>query len=373
MSKLTIGIVTINDYTNYGNRLQNYALTKLLEMNGCKVVNSIQVHTKEDWCKITNNPIKRLLKHCVPFPIIKNRIYSSKKIDDALLLKRQETFKDFMLRYMQIIDPVIVTTNSAARRALKKYNIDYYIVGSDQVWNPYYEGKAYEFLTFVPKDRRLSFAASIGASAIPEEKKKQYRKNLLDMNYLSVRELQAAEIIENLTGRKADVTLDPTLLLEREEWEKIVQIPNLKLEEKYICAYFLGEIPDAVNKFVKEKNLKVYYLNLEREPELFVLNPAEFLYMIKNASLVLTDSFHAVAISIKFHREFYVFDRQQTGVNNMFTRIESITRLLGLEDRIQSRKEIIEKRRIGNWGEIDKTLDLGRENSIGKLLQIIRK
>ena len=365
MLGLTIGIITINDYTNYGNRLQNYALTK--------VINSIEVYTKEEWCKINNNPIKRLLKRCVPFPLIKNKIYSPRRIDNALLLKRQESFKEFMSQYMQIIDPVIIATNNAARRVLKKYNIDYYIVGSDQVWNPYYEGKAYEFLTFAPKDRRLSFAASIGVSEIPEEKIKLYKKNLLDMYYLSVRELQAAEIIENLTGRQADVTLDPTLLLERDEWEKIVHIPNLKLEEKYICAYFLGEIPDAVNKFVKEKNLKVYYLNLETEPELYVLNPAEFLYMIKNASFVLTDSFHAVAISIKFHREFYVFDRQQTGVNNMFTRVESITRLMGLEDRIQSRKEIIEKNRIENWEEIDEILGSGREYSIGKLLQMIRK
>ena len=252
---------------------------------------------------------------------------------------------------------------------LEKYGIDSFIIGSDQVWNPYYEAKEYEFLTFVPKEKRLSFAASIGADSIPEDAKWYFKKNLSDMKYISVREERAAEIVKELTGRDADITLDPTLLLDKADWEIIAKKPTINIEDKYICTYFLGEVPEAVKAFTKEKALPIYALNSQDSPELFTLDPAEFLYMIQNASYVLTDSFHAVAFSIKFHKEFYVFDRKEEGVSSMFSRIETITKRFCLENRIQNRDRIVEQEPISNWNEIEKELVAEKNKSMGKLLE----
>ena len=250
-----------------------------------------------------------------------------------------------------------------------QYGIDCFVAGSDQVWNPVFAGLAYEFLTFAPQNKRLSFAASIGVENIPAEKEKKYRKYIKNMKYLSVREQRAVEIVKELTGRDADLTLDPTLLLEPEKWQQAVKKPDIALEQKYICTYFLGETPEAVQAFAQEKGLPIYALNSEEYPELFTLDPGEFLYMIQNAVYVLTDSFHAVAFSIKFHKEFYVFDRKEEGMANMFSRIETITSRFHLENRIQNREAGVEQPPVEHWEAIDRELLMEKKRSIGRLIE----
>ena len=93
--------------------------------------------------------------------------------------------------------------------------------------------------------------------------------------------------------------------------------------------------------------------------------------MIKNAAYVLTDSFHAVAFSIKFHKEFYVFDRKQKGVESMFSRIETITQRFGLENRIQNRDAILEQPPVMNWEAIDQELLREKKLSMGRLTNAV--
>ena len=102
---------------------------------------------------------------------------------------------------------------------------------------------------------------------------------------------------------------------------------------------------------------------------LYTIGPAEFLYMIQNAVYILTDSFHALAFSIKFNKEFYVFDRKQDGVSNMFSRIETITKRFGMENRIQDRHRIIEQTLISNWDKIEGELEIEKKRSMRKLLE----
>lgn len=364
-----IGIVTIDDYINYGNRLQNYALTKLLEEEGFQVVNGIRVNTKQDYVGYSPGLIKKMVKILVPYPLLRKRIAIKTITHDGLLGLREAKFMEFMNQYTKILPPVVASNHRQAIKIFDEYGIDFFVTGSDQVWNPYYEGYDYEFLNFMPPNKRLSFAASIGVDDIPEEKIERYRKRLGEMEYLSVREQRAVKIIKELTGRDADLTLDPTLLLESAKWQEAVKKPEIALETQYICTYFLGEVPEAVERFAHEKRLTIYALNSQDSPELFTLDPSEFLYMIQNASYVLTDSFHAVAFSIKFNKEFYVFDRKQDGVINMFSRIETITKRFGLENRIQNRERIVEQAQINNWNEIEDELAAEKKRSIGKLLE----
>ena len=155
MENKTVAIITIDDYTNYGNRLQNYALTKLLQNKGFKVFNGIRILTKEDWINRTNGIIKKTIKRGIPFSIVRKKLYSP-QYKNELKSEREKHFLDFIHSYTTILDPVICANHSRANRVLEQYGIDYYIAGSDQVWNPYYEAKEYEFLTFAPKEKRLS-------------------------------------------------------------------------------------------------------------------------------------------------------------------------------------------------------------------------
>lgn len=364
----TIGIVTINDYTNYGNRLQNFALTTLFRNYGFQVVNGIEVYTKEDWINRTESLTKKLIKKIIPFHFVRPKVDCSNNCVNHSLRRRENNFKRFNKTYTKTIDPIVVKKNTDVVKLFKQMGIDYFVVGSDQVWNPFFGGYLYEFLTFAPKEKRFSFAASIGTDKIPEEKKSYYKKCLSEMNYISVRENKAAEIVKDLTGRDVDVVLDPTLLLPKEQWVEIVSKPNIEIDENYICTYFLGEIPEAVYTFAKKKNLKIYKLNSIEQKELYDINPAEFLYMIKNAEYVLTDSFHAVVFSIIFNKDFYVFERKQVGVANMFSRIETITQRFNLQSRIQNREVIKEEKTITNWFEIERDLQNERKRTFTKLL-----
>ena len=368
---MKIGIVTIYDYTNYGNRLQNYALTTLLKNEGLEVFNDIEVYTKEDWINNTSNKLKKYIKRAIPFWIVSQKINSSKKHVKEIYIEREKNFRIFGKSYSETIKPIVVTSNKVAHEYFKNIGIEYFIVGSDQVWNPYFAGDTYQFLTFVPKNMRYSFAASIGIDSIPNDRKEFYKKHLSEMKYLSVREENATEIIYDLTGKNADITLDPTLLLSKNEWDKIVKKPTLCLEDEYICTYFLGEIPKAVKIFAEKKNIIIYQLNSLENKEFFALNPAEFLFMIKNAKYVLTDSFHAVAFSIKFHKEFYVFRRKQLGYESMFSRIETIIKRFGLESKIQDRDEIKETTSMIDWEMIDDILEFEKEKSIKKLFEVM--
>lgn len=364
---MKIGIVTITDYTNYGNRLQNYALTILLKGIADEVVSGFEGYSHQDWINDETNIIKKIIKYITPYQYQKRKV--KQYAYNELMKERISRFKIFTNEYTYTFPYLYFKNNSDLRKQINEASFDYFIVGSDQVWNPIYQGKSYEFLRFTDKNKRYSFAASISAEEIPPSKRSRFARYIADMNYISVREERAADIVKKLTGRTADVTLDPTLLLDKTDWECIAKKPELYIESKYICTYFLGEVPEAVKAFAKEKGLLIYALNSLDSPELYTLDPAEFLYMIQNASYVLTDSFHAVAFSIKFNKEFYVFDRKQDGVSSMFSRIETITKRFGLENRIQNRDRIVDQEPVSNWNEIEKELVAEKKRSMGKLLE----
>ena len=365
--KSKIGIITLVDYTNYGNRLQNLALTKLLEEQGYSVVNDIEVYTKSDFIDRSKG-IKRTVKKVLPVSLMKKRMARHREELDDMLTERQRRFKEFASGYIDTIDPVFADNNEQALKILNEKGIDVFIAGSDQVWNPNYFYEMYTFLPFAPKDKRLSFAASFGIDSIPESRKKEFSDGLSQMKYISVREKKALEIVKELTGRDADLTPDPTLLLGRKEWEKIIIKPDIDLAENYICSYFLGEVPEAVMRFAKDKNLTLYNLNSEEDEKLFTLDPAEFLYVLTNAKYVLTDSFHAMAFSLVFHKEFYIFRRKQDGVSDMFSRIENTTDIFGLGSRIQSRDKIDEQAPVIDWDRIDEHLAEDKEKSMRRLI-----
>lgn len=367
---MKVFVLTLQDFLNYGNRLQNFALVKLLEEKGIDVDTNLIIFCKKDWEVENVNSTKKIIKRLVPYSV-----YKKKKVKFINSLfdkfnKRKNAFINFTLSYSTIHKPIICKNMKKFKKQFDCDIYDYFIAGSDQIWNPQFAGKQYLFLTFVPTSKRLSFAASIGVDHIDSYDFKRYKKNLSCMKYISVREESAARLIKNISGRDADVTLDPTLLLDKDIWIKTAKKPSFDLPEKFICSYFLGEEPIAVQSISDKTGIPVIRLNDATNEEIYSIGPDGFLYMIMKSELVLTDSFHAVAFSVKFNKDFYVFKREQKNMSDMFTRITDILTKFNLLSRICNRDcdELLPSISVEIWNKVNTFLKDEKERSISKLL-----
>jgi hypothetical protein len=214
-------------------------------------------------------------------------------------------------------------------------NYDFFITGSDQVWNPFYNGfSSIYFLEFAPKEKRIAYAPSFGIPKIPAVYKEKYKKWIMEIPYLSVREESGAKIIKELTGRDVPVLVDPTLMLTREKWLSIAKEDPYKPDKPYLLTYFLGEIPKGTRKRIKkiarDYNLEIVRLADTRDKKRYIAGPGEFIDYINSADLVCTDSFHGSVFSILMETPFIVFDRVGT---SMYSRIETLLNKFNLHSR----------------------------------------
>lgn len=376
MKKKLLCIITLSSY-NYGNRLQHFALNRLLKSYGIKTMSWTDLYFMNDYICFETSKIKRLYKRILPMRLywflfrIKDRIQSSNAqgIDD----RRIERFREFTKMMIDNCRPVYIRNYEQLARRVKNSHIDFFVTGSDQVWNPSWDRDGFYFLRFADKTKRLSFAASFGVSRIPIADRKRITDYLNDMKYISVREKRAVEIVKELTGRDAVLTLDPTLLLSRKSWDEYVDSVRVDLPDRYIATYFLGELPPAVKEFATRKGLQIVALNDLNQPDMYAIDPLQFVYVIRNADYVLTDSFHGTAFSIKYEREFYVFRRKGCSIN-MFSRIETLTDMFELSTRIQEDDRIIEDMPISaeKWNEIEHRLEDERERAMTSFEESMR-
>ena len=258
------------------------------------------------------------------------------------------------------------------KNLIKKY--DYFIAGSDQVWNPTF-GRLSDFdlLSFARPEQRIAFSASFGINKLPDEFKEKAKKELQKFKDISVREDAGKQIIEELTDRKdVQVLVDPTMLLTSEEWDKVSKKPKQLKTNKYILNYFLGNISEErnneINRIAKENNCEIINI-LDSKSPFYQTGPSEFLYLEKNAFLICADSFHSCVFAILFDRPFIVFDREDS-MEKMNSRIETLLKKFKLEDRWYDKKikeeqlkidyaetyKILEKERIKAKEFIEKSL-----------------
>ena len=304
-----IGVVSIFDLYNYGNRLQSYATIEFLKKFGFKTRNIIRIKLYR-----TRRVIRDLL--------------------DLFFAKDKEAVSRKKL-FMRFSTKNISKDLYYKAKALKNYA--YIICGSDQIWNYEFAGHEYFFGTIAPPEKRIAFSASFGVSEIPESKKEFYKKHLNEMKAISVREQAGVEIVKELTGRDATLLVDPTMMLSKEDWQKVSKKPRFSVPEKYIFTYFLGNVTDEMREFIdkvaKENDMQI--INLEaKEPNNYWYSsgPSEFVWLIEHASIVLTDSFHGSVFSIINEAPFVVFDRVEN-IECMNSRIDTLLSTLKLEDR----------------------------------------
>ena len=331
-----VGIITLCGYDNYGNRLQNYATQEVIKSLGCEVetiVNSPYIKLG-----ITDyiNKARRLSITELNKKIYNVICYFIKKIikrkKGVLVNKRRDAFKKFTKKYINETD-YIITPDCIPDDLKDKY--DYFIVGSDQVWNPnFISGSFIDFLTFAPKEKRIAYSASFGITNLPEKYISNYSLWLSEMPHISVREESGAKIVKDLTGKDAIVLIDPTMMLTKEQWLSISKPALHKPDKPYILTYFLGEItPEIKDKIYSlSKNYDVVKLADIEDKNRYVADPAEFLDYINSSSLVLTDSFHGTIFSILFEKPFIVFNRIGN-TSSMISRIDTLLSKFHLDSR----------------------------------------
>ena len=335
-----VGIITLYEVDNYGNRLQNYAIVKLLsKMDVDSVTISISrrsgIAHLRDIAADTRESIKRMMRG---------------------ERKRTRRFKSFCHIYTPSVRLV--------SNALGKYSLDAFIIGSDQVWNTEWYTPVF-FLDFVPSDKiKLSYAASISKDGLTNEEQAIFKRSLADFKAVSVREEQAIELIKDLSPVEPVVTLDPTLLLGEDDWDKVCA-PRI-VGDDYIFCYFLGDNPRErriAKQFAKVNGLKLVSVPLTGakvysdlkfgDVILPAASPEEFISLIKYASYVFTDSFHAVVFSQIYRRQYFVFNRDSKG--SMNSRIFNITSLFNTQGRYLNGKDKERLKYVQSLKDIDFT------------------
>ncbi len=338
-----IGIVTLNSNDNYGNKLQNYALKTVCCRYG------FQVDTL--WFDDEYNSIKFFVKRLLFF---------------VKKYRREMKFENFTRMYL---NRCVFDGNHN--------NYDYFIAGSDQIWNYKFKGvqKRFNnyFLMFSPKKKNISYAASIGVDTISESYIEKFKDGINNINCVSVRENEAKEVLKNITDRDdIQVVLDPTMLLPKTEWEKIMKKPKKLKNKKFILNYFLGELSNekrnGIDEFAHSHDCIVINILSKNDPY-YLSDPSEFLYLEKNAFLICTDSFHASVFAILFNTPFVVFDRAQIGVSSMNSRINTLLSTFHLEHKKCDENEISSKYLDNNY---DLAYDI-LKNRIEDSIQFIKK
>ena len=211
-----------------------------------------------------------------------------------------------------------------------------------------------------------------GLSDIPNSDKNVYFQGLKGFCRLSCREQSGVEIIERLTGRKAELLCDPTLMLTIEEWNSFAVKPNYTIPSKYILLYFLGEVSDEVlriiNRYSDENGVFIIDIHNMNTPKYYYTTPQEFVYLVANAEYVFTDSFHGTVFSILFNRNFTVFERNKIG-HEMMDRIATLLNTFSLDSHLNSLcldsydvSEIIEKERNKGKRYLSEELNRIRNN-----------
>ncbi len=320
---MKISILTFPKAINYGTALQAAALKAKLENLGNEVCflehrcDEIEKSNSLFDLREALNP-KYTFAHLYNLPVA---------------LKRKNNFKAFQQKYM---------TFSTA----EPNSFDAVVAGSDQIWNYNLTNNDwFYFLNFEKKNtKKVAYAGSFGLSHLADSKKETIKNCLLDFDYLSIREKTAQDILQNDFNINSQLVLDPTLLLDQNDWQDFY---NKDLYSNgYIYVYTVFNSPtlwDFAYKLSKKtgKQIRTIRYSKLHKPNAeccFTAGPSEWLSHLSTADYVVTNSFHGVAFSINFNKQFFFeLPPEKSGVGS---RLADITTRYGLSDRELSKADM---------------------------------
>ncbi len=345
-----IGIVTSVKELNYGAVLQAYALQSFLEKKEYDVSMLWWSNQRESHADIRAKKLLSMGFKMLSHPsLIQNtfKVYGASCAKE-FSEKSKLMFDEFAREYLNIE----YFNGSEMKRFAYSQDCLAVMAGSDQIWNSYavYVDPFY-YLRFAPVNKRIAYAPSLGKSDIPVYNKKKMKKYIEGIKYVSVRERKGKALIDNLLDTDVPVVLDPTFLLNKEDWKKISKPCNVK-SKKYNLFYFLDEPSDmcisCIKKILKDSGLPIIAMPYKLDGisefgnvEYADAGPLEFLDLIENADIIFTDSFHGTALSINYNKNFYVFDRQYGSNQSQVSRIADLLDTFKLENRFISDEKLI--------------------------------
>lgn len=342
-----VGLITYYG-DNYGGVLQAYALQHTVTAYDyeCELISNdfLWMPTGIKRYRGKWNNLVAAIKNPVGY-LAKRKTYHQYAAQQA---ERNAKFEEFRRKFLRI-HKTGYTTYQEYMSNPPQYDI--YLCGSDQIWNPnlYWEN-GFFFAGFAPENAlKISYASSIGVSSVTEKQAAFMAPLLNRLDVIGTREQKGADIINSISQKKATVVLDPTLLLDAEDWSKVAA-PRM-IEEDYIFCYLFGEreyIAEVKQKVAELMGMKIVCIpfvprELDSDDEkVFNAGPAEFISLIQNASLVLTDSFHATAFSINLRTPFISLCRfAKSDRKGMNDRLVTILNMVDLHDRLVDAGETI--------------------------------
>lgn len=368
---MKLGLLTFHTAANYGAALQAYAFEKFLtdKEYDCEYINYVNASRAHEysmtwhiWDSLTHGKLKSAAAYLAGSPF---------------LTLRKVRFNKFYRQYLRATEKVYRTSGEAAELNGK---YDRFLVGSDQVWNPACNGDDTAFLLdFVKNGReRISYSSSFGVATIDDKHREAFKENLSAFHALAVRESIGRDIIKELTGREARVVLDPVMLLTKEQWMQIV--PERKNKERFIFSYTNrdSQIADFFKTGYKLEGRKHYILSRYTRPQDFIdpasrvkycMSPQEFVSVIANADLVVSASFHCLAMAIILNRPFVAI---LTGDKGKDERPLNILRALDLESRILNPgMTVADVQASIDWESVNKKIEQLKASSVEYLKKAI--
>lgn len=351
MSK--VGILTFQNALNYGAIFQTFALQSYLQKLGYDV-------------EVINYKCKYTEKIYKPFYVSNGKILNAilrGVLFGMTITKKKKRFNRFSFNHISLTKEVY----DIKELSLLSKKFDYIIAGSDQVWSPISANfDAAYFLPFAEDKQKVSYAASIGTNTVSSDIEKELKNRLDGFSCLSVREYSAKQLLQSIgIDKEIYVHVDPTLLLQEYEWNKMCS--NRIIEDEYLLIFNVEKPKKDIEfakKYAFEHNLKIIYINdrtIKKDKAITYIkapSPEDFLSLFKNANTVVTNSFHGTVFSIIFEKNFFVELDNQKQYN---VRVEGLLNELEIYNR-----EISKDCSDGqiDWPNVEHILENKRKGSL---------
>ena len=353
MEKLQIGILTFHYAVNPGSALQAFGLWK--------TINSLD---KDISCNIINYQESNYRNLFMGLP---KRASITSCIVQLFMRYSFLKYQRFWKKVAGAVKPQ-KRLNEKDLENIKGY--DCIVAGSDQIWNTELTNKNFNFfLPFIDKVKKISYAASIGLHDFPEEDKRIITKYLNDFSCISVREPEGQNAIEALIGKRPELLIDPTLLLDKKQYERIAKRPHFI--GKYIFLYLRhknSEVVPYAKEMAKIKNIQIVECHggirkiYNDDKIIWQPTPDEWLGWILNAEYIFTDSFHGCAFCINLNKQFFV--KISSANFKMSSRIFHILDKYGMRSRIIENTEDLKHKSDIDFSISNAQLLKDREDSL---------
>lgn len=367
---MKICISTWYESYNYGTGLQAIALFEFLKKQGydCYFLKD-DINKKNKKQKIIEK-IKKVINKDLFFKLLYHNRFVIQK-------QRQ-------LEYMTDVNKVFYLKSFEDIKKINEF-FDIFIIGGDQVLNPYHlEDK--HLLTYINDNKYIfSYGSSVGVKEIPNSLKSLYMKYLTRLKYISVREKISVDALSFLNKKIYEV-VDPTMLFDKKQWIEFSEnsIIDLSIANKnYILCYFIGNRKsyyEYVKKIKKNTGYDIIIIPINIFScknsyfKHFNTSPKEFIWLINHAKIICTDSFHATIFSIIFNKEFYTLKRfNEQSKKSQNGRILNLLEKYGLSERLVSDESFFHRIENNDFCKINKLIELERNNSIEWLKNVLKE